>query len=295
MGRGACTHLRCSILEASQHRFRLSRTVRGAFWVYLLVPLGTLFTLGLLLPYAAWRHQCFRIGHSTFGQTPLTFSGSLREFYRAHGKGVLLALPFLLAACGLAIASILGDLLVLLAVIATAMSSGAAHEPGNSLSPDPVLLTLSIACFVLGALVPSIYVNTRLTNYTWKRTQVGPPPPRTRPPLRPMLWSALRLSSLLRHHPSASAFDPLGPGSRWPRLPDRAPAGARTRRHSGQRDRRAIANGWRPRGSAGRGARLGSRAMTKFEASYFDGRSSAARAVKRHDRQMRWSGSCGGS
>jgi uncharacterized membrane protein YjgN (DUF898 family) len=126
----------------SSHRniaFDFHGTVREAFWVYLLVPVGTLLTLGLLLPYAAWRHQRFRIGHAAFGQTPFTFSGSPGEFYRAHGKAVLLALPFLLAGCGLAIASILPDLLVELAVSATAPSSGTAHGPGDSLSPDPVL------------------------------------------------------------------------------------------------------------------------------------------------------------
>jgi uncharacterized membrane protein YjgN (DUF898 family) len=161
----------------SSHRnisFEFHGTVGEAFWVYLLVPVGTLLTLSLLLPYAAWRHQRFRIGHAAFGQTPFTFSGSPGEFYRAHGKGVLLALPLLLAGCGLAIASILADGLVELAVIATAPSSGTAHEPGDSLSPDPVLLTLGIACFILGTLTPWIYVNTRLTNYTWSATQVGP-------------------------------------------------------------------------------------------------------------------------
>jgi uncharacterized membrane protein YjgN (DUF898 family) len=161
----------------SSHRniaFDFHGSLREAFWVYLLVPLGTLLTLGLLLPYAAWRHQRFRIGHSTFGQTPFTFSGSPGEFYRAHGKAVLLALPFLLAGCGLAIASILADLLVQLAAFATAKSSGAAHETQESLSPDPILLTLGIVCFVLAVLMPSIYVNTRLTNYTWSETQVGP-------------------------------------------------------------------------------------------------------------------------
>jgi uncharacterized membrane protein YjgN (DUF898 family) len=103
-------------------RFDFRGKMREAFWVYLLLPLGALFTLGLLLPYAAWREKRFRLGYSAYGQTPFAFSGSLREFYRAHGRGVLLALPFLLAGSGLAYASGLVDLLMLLVVIATAPS-----------------------------------------------------------------------------------------------------------------------------------------------------------------------------
>jgi uncharacterized membrane protein YjgN (DUF898 family) len=155
-------------------RFDFRGTVREAFWVYLVLPLGALLTLGLLLPYAAWREKRFRLGYSAFGRTPFVFSGSLGEFYRTHGRGVLVALPFLLAGCGLAYASGAVDLLMLLAMIATASPDDA--SPRFDILPiaNDGLLALAIACLVLSILVPALYVGTRLTNYSWSATQVGP-------------------------------------------------------------------------------------------------------------------------
>jgi uncharacterized membrane protein YjgN (DUF898 family) len=87
---------------------------------------------------------------------------------------VLLALLFLLAGCGLAWASGAVDLLMLLAVIASSSPGDEAHQLDVFPLAHDGLLALAIACFVLSVLVPSIYVTTRLTNYTWSETQVGP-------------------------------------------------------------------------------------------------------------------------
>ena len=154
-------------------RFDFNGTVREAFWVYVVLPLGGLLTLGLLLPYAAWRRKRFRIGNSAFGRTPFTFSGSPREFYRAHGKAVLVAFPFLLACGALAYASGLVELLVLWAMTA-GESIGAAHGLDSSWFLDARLIALAVLALTLGILVPSIYVDTRLANFVWSHTQVDP-------------------------------------------------------------------------------------------------------------------------
>jgi uncharacterized membrane protein YjgN (DUF898 family) len=83
-------------------------------------------------------------------------------------------LPFLLAGCGLAYASGAVDLLMLLAMIATASPGDVAPRFDIFPIANDGLLTLAIACFVLSILVPALYVGTRLTNYSWSATRVGP-------------------------------------------------------------------------------------------------------------------------
>lgn len=62
----------------------------GAFVAFILWPFAGLLTLGLLLPLAFQRQQQFIIGNSRFGGTRFEFEGSVGDFYRVFGLGLLL-------------------------------------------------------------------------------------------------------------------------------------------------------------------------------------------------------------
>jgi uncharacterized membrane protein YjgN (DUF898 family) len=152
-------------------RFDFSGRMREAFVVYVLLGLGDLLTLGMLHPYTVYRRRRFRLERSSYGGTPFSFSGTPRPFYRAYGKAVALALPFLLIAVGLVHASGL-DLLVLFEAVTADELIGAAREGEVAVAAS--LIGLAVLSLVLSLLVPAIYVDTRLANYAWSETRLGP-------------------------------------------------------------------------------------------------------------------------
>ena len=152
-------------------RFDFNGTMREAFVVYVLLGLGDLLTLGVLHPYTAYRRRRFRLERSSYGGTPFSFSGTPRPFYRAYAKAVTLALPFLLIAIGLVHASGLNLIMLLESLTADELVS-AARDGARGVTSG--LIALAVLCLVLSVLVPAIYVDTRLANYAWSETRLGP-------------------------------------------------------------------------------------------------------------------------
>ena len=154
-------------------RFDFNGTMREAFVVYVLLTLGDLLTLGMLHPYTVYRRRRFRIERALYGRAPLSFSGAARAFYHVYSKAVALALPFLLVGVGLVHASGL-NLVVLFEYLTADELVGAAQGVDGDQVVAPGLIGLAVLFFVLSILVPAIYVDTRLTNYVWSETRVGP-------------------------------------------------------------------------------------------------------------------------
>lgn len=150
-------------------RFDFNGRMRVAFVVYVLLTLGDLLTLGVLHPYTAYRRRRFRIEGLAFGRTPFAFSGTLRPFYHVYAKAIAVAVPFLLVGVGLVHASGLN-----LAMLFEHLTADEFIGAARAVDVAPQLIGLAILFLVLSVLVPAIYVDTRLANYTWSATQVGP-------------------------------------------------------------------------------------------------------------------------
>lgn len=78
-------------------KFNFSGKVGEAAIVYLLLPVVSMITLGLALPYTAYRQVRFLASHYVYGETPTTYEGSLKAFWGVY----LIALGLLLIPIGI--------------------------------------------------------------------------------------------------------------------------------------------------------------------------------------------------
>jgi len=79
-------------------RFDFTGKVGEAAVIYVLLPLLILPTLGLILPYMAYRQVKFIASNTVYGQTPARYEGSVKPFWGVYLLAfALLVLPFMMA------------------------------------------------------------------------------------------------------------------------------------------------------------------------------------------------------
>lgn len=78
-------------------KFNFTGRVGEAALVYLLLPVVSMLSFGLALPYTAYRQVRFLASNYTYGETPTTYEGSLKPFWGIY----LTALALLLIPIGL--------------------------------------------------------------------------------------------------------------------------------------------------------------------------------------------------
>jgi uncharacterized membrane protein YjgN (DUF898 family) len=65
-------------------RFGFKGSVKEAAKVYILWPLLTALTLGILFPYVYYRQKKFVVENTVYGTTPFVFTATSREYYRIY-------------------------------------------------------------------------------------------------------------------------------------------------------------------------------------------------------------------
>lgn len=128
-----------------------------ALIAYVALPLGSIFTSGLLYPYAACRQQRWLVNNSHFGETPFAAQLKAGAFY-----SIYLAALFLLISTGL-----------LFFMVEVAVPS--------------LLLILPVILLPLYYLVYA-YIKVHVTNYTVNNTQLGEHRFESRMKTLPYLW-----------------------------------------------------------------------------------------------------------
>ncbi|NJM32671.1 MAG: DUF898 domain-containing protein [Limnobacter sp.] len=110
-------------------RFNFVGKTRSAAFELLLMPLASMFTLGLLLPYVLWRQLRFVLSNSRYGTSAFEFTAGARTCYFIFLKMlllVLLAVACLLGTIAFGVVSALGGedmtVLLLLLVVVTVLS-----------------------------------------------------------------------------------------------------------------------------------------------------------------------------
>ena len=138
-------------------RFGFRGTVAGSYKAFLLWPLLSVLTLGVLIPATYREFKAYQHGNSTFGHAPFSFAGTAKEFYKIFGKTFLFFL--------------LGPVLVIALFLAAV---GVAGTRG-SFRLDPlvaVALGLAIFAFYASVIASGPYLASQLQNHVWNSTRL---------------------------------------------------------------------------------------------------------------------------
>jgi uncharacterized membrane protein YjgN (DUF898 family) len=141
-------------------RFRFLGTLGQSYKTYLLYPILIPVTLGLIVPYWAYRRKEYLFANLSFGNTPASFNGASRPFYRAY------------ALAGLAVAGIF----IAAAIVASLFPFYAWKGGPRAREFRLFVIVTSIAMgFCMVVIVPVVkqYLEARLANYCWGCTSVG--------------------------------------------------------------------------------------------------------------------------
>ena len=155
-------------------RFGFVPNYREAYIAYAGLPFLSIFTAGLLLPYAAWRQKRFIVEQTSYGRTPFTFHANPRDFYIIALKtfGMLLLVIALFSAGGMASAT-----------------SFASLSRADFQEPAVVILIIGAYFTLMAAyLMVVLFWQVRVINLTWSSTRLGPHRLSSKLRTRDMLW-----------------------------------------------------------------------------------------------------------
>lgn len=177
-------------------RFGFTGRLWEAVQLYILLPIASFLTLGGLLPYTAYRTKRFLVDRSRYGQTDFTFSGEAGAFYRIYILALLQALPAVILFGGFMAFS------VYFGVQSALGGEEEAQQAASQMMTDIItfigpyvdwLPYIAIGSVILW-LIASAYLTTRLQNYLFNNTKVGPHELTLDLKLSRILW--LRFSNL---------------------------------------------------------------------------------------------------
>jgi uncharacterized membrane protein YjgN (DUF898 family) len=138
-------------------RFRFEGSTADAYKTFMLWPMATVFTLGLLGPM--WHQRLKRYIHmnAAFGRTAFGFDATVGSFYRLY-----------LAALGVLLLLIVGAV-VLAGPLLVAGAAGGALGLGIALA-----MLVMAAAYVLTTVGMWAFTTARVQNLAWNHTQLGP-------------------------------------------------------------------------------------------------------------------------
>lgn len=153
-------------------RFDFTGKLREAIMIYIVLPIGTIFTLGLLIPYNAFRMNKFVADHSHYGKAGFSFEGTKGPYYKTYGIAILLFLPFLL--CALAVLGVIvygaGQLMKEGGLASeTIMTDVLQSEAGYIIPLGPFLPLILLGAFFFAY----TYIVTKLQNYFYNNTKIA--------------------------------------------------------------------------------------------------------------------------
>ena len=155
-------------------RFRFEGSVGDAYINFMLLPIASLFTLHLLLPYVVMQQQKYAMGWHSYGGRKFSFNGDVGKYYAA----------FIIA---------IGLGLTMMVIMVTAIAAGAAGlkaaigetVPGTGMS---ITLMVLLAVMYLAFLTVPIYLRTKWCNLMWGNTALGAHRFASTLQVRTMIW-----------------------------------------------------------------------------------------------------------
>jgi uncharacterized membrane protein YjgN (DUF898 family) len=144
-------------------RFGFAGTMREAFEIYIVLPIGAVLTAGLLHPHAIYRRRRYLVEHSRFGQTEFRFDGRSSGFYKPYAWVVATPIALIGLVVGLVHALDLHHSLRFLLLLEQ-LEEGAAEVGGS---------VVWMAVLAAGILLAYTYLSARIENYAWSHTRLG--------------------------------------------------------------------------------------------------------------------------
>lgn len=146
-------------------RFQFHGKTSSSYWVFLVLPVLSVFTLFTLVPFVHHRMKQYQHGHAAFGQTRFAFRAPVSEFYVTY----LLAISLFVGVMFLAvIAMLVGMGIVMRGVTPSAPDAPPDVTPQMMLGLVPFLLVYGSGILGLRALFLA-----RLQNEIWSRMRLG--------------------------------------------------------------------------------------------------------------------------
>jgi uncharacterized membrane protein YjgN (DUF898 family) len=140
-------------------RFAFSGSTGSAYWVFLGLPILSVLTLFLLVPFCHQRIKRYQHRCASYGQTRFTFDAPVSGFY-----GTYLLSLLLIVGLGIAFG------LMAVARLAPALRSGAQPAPGLS-TVIPLVLVAFYGSITFGV---GAFMSASVQNLVWRHTRLGP-------------------------------------------------------------------------------------------------------------------------
>ncbi len=140
-------------------RFRFSGTTGEAYKVFLLLPLATICTIGLLGPM--WHQRLKRYVHSNawYGRTRFSFDATVGSFYGVYMQALGLLIAFVAAG----------------GVLAGPFLTGAMTSSGSTRTIGLIVgVIVAVLLYLSGSLTLWAFTTSRIQNLAWNHTQLGP-------------------------------------------------------------------------------------------------------------------------
>jgi uncharacterized membrane protein YjgN (DUF898 family) len=163
-----------------QIRFDFLGELKAMFTYYVLLPIASLFTLGLAYPYAVYKQKKYLADNSSFGQSGFTFNGKSKEFFQTYLTaflGVILffiLLGFLFGSTTHAFTQGFEEAMAQQQVHQLAANAAPQEEPDpDAMAAAALAVIMAYGGMILITLVVMTYINTRITNYLFNNLKLS--------------------------------------------------------------------------------------------------------------------------
>jgi len=164
-----------------QIRFDFTGTISDLFVRYVMLPIGTMFTLGIAYPFAVFKQKQYLADNSRFGASAFSFKGTSGPFFSAYFTaiaGVVLFFVLLGFLFGDPLSQSVQEIREAVAQQQQAQIEAqqfAAADPEAAKTQNMILAVLAVLYvgMILLTLVVMTYINTRLTNYFFNNLKLS--------------------------------------------------------------------------------------------------------------------------
>lgn len=171
-------------------RFKFHGSIREAYWVYLIIPLVMILTLGLMIPYALFRQKEYYFSNLGYGKSRVKFMGESGRFFQVYYLAGFLVLVSIAATITILVA-VFFRLPIIRASLRTYQQTG---DPAVLMNKGWLIILFYVVVFIVPVLLQQ-YVFSRIFNYCWAQSTIDKADFKSTLRAFPLMW--IRLTNIL--------------------------------------------------------------------------------------------------